>query len=92
MTDIGYTLSSEEFGPVDLVEQAQRAEETGFDFTSISDHYHPWISQQGGAPFVWSVLGGIARATDDLDVGIGVNCPIMRIHPAIVAQTSLPKN
>ncbi len=88
MTQIGYTISSEEHGPNELVDHAVRAEEVGFEFASISDHYHPWISQQGNAPFVWSTLGGVARATDDLPVGVGVNCPIMRMHPAIVAQAA----
>ena len=88
MTDIGYTLSTEEFGPNELVRQAARAEEVGFDFVSSSDHYHPWTSAQGEAPFVWPVLGGVAEATDDIDVGVGVNCPIMRIHPAVVAHAA----
>ncbi|MFC6963959.1 TIGR03557 family F420-dependent LLM class oxidoreductase [Halocatena marina] len=88
MTEIGYTLSSEEHGPNALVRQAQRAEAAGFDFASISDHYHPWISQQGHSPFVWSTLGAIAHATDELDIGIGVSCPTMRIHPAIIAQAA----
>ncbi|SIR04030.1 F420-dependent oxidoreductase, G6PDH family [Haladaptatus litoreus] len=88
MTQFGYTLSSEEHHPNELVEHAVRAEEVGFDFASISDHFHPWISQQGHSPFVWSTLGGVATATDDLPVGVGVTCPIMRIHPAIVAQAA----
>ena len=88
MTDLGYTLSSEEHHPNDLVEHARMAEEAGFDFLSISDHYHPWISAQGHAPFVWSALGGIAAATDDVDVGVGVSAPIIRFHPAIYAQAA----
>ena len=88
MTDLGYTLSSEEHRPNDLVEHAGRAEEAGFDFLSISDHFHPWISAQGHAPFVWSTLGGIAAATDDIGVGVGVSAPIIRIHPAIYAQAT----
>ena len=86
MVELGYTLSSEEHPPNDLVDYAVRAEELGFDFVSISDHFHPWISAQGHAPFVWTTLGGVARETDDLDVGVGVTCPTMRIHPSIVAQ------
>lgn len=88
MVDLGYTLSSEEHGPNTLVEHAARAEEVGFDFASISDHFHPWTSQQGQSPFVWSTLGGIAHATDDLRVGVGVTCPTIRIHPAILAQAT----
>jgi G6PDH family F420-dependent oxidoreductase len=84
----GLTLSSEEHGPSHLVEMAVAAEAAGFDFVSISDHFHPWISEQGHSPFVWSVLGAIANATDELGVGVGVSCPIMRVHPAISAHAA----
>jgi G6PDH family F420-dependent oxidoreductase len=83
---LGLTLSSEEHGPRSLVDLAILAEERGFDFVSISDHFHPWIGAQGHSPFVWSVLGGIAAATESIEVGVGVSCPIIRIHPAILAQ------
>jgi G6PDH family F420-dependent oxidoreductase len=85
---LGYALSSEEHGPSDLVRYAARAEEAGFTFALISDHYHPWIDRQGNSPFVWSVLGGIAGATSRLRIGTGVTCPTMRIHPAIIAQAA----
>ena len=88
MANYGFTLSSEEHPPNDLVEHAMRAEELGFDFVSISDHYHPWTSAQGHSPFVWSVLGAIAAATDQIQVGVGVTCPIMRVHPVILAQAT----
>jgi G6PDH family F420-dependent oxidoreductase len=88
MTSFGYTLSSEEHGPRDLVRNARRAEEVGFDFVSISDHYHPWVTAQGHSPFVWSVLGGIAEATERIEVGVGVTCPTIRIHPAVLAQAT----
>lgn len=86
MTKYGLTLSSEEHAPNHLVEIAVAAEKAGFDFVSISDHFHPWISEQGHSPFVWSVLGAIANATEKLGVGVGVSCPIMRVHPAISAH------
>jgi coenzyme F420-dependent glucose-6-phosphate dehydrogenase len=88
MTAIGYTLSSEEFGPRELVGFARRAEEVGFDFCSISDHFHPWVDRQGNSPFVWATLGGIAEATERIRVGTGVTCPTTRVHPAIVAQAA----
>jgi coenzyme F420-dependent glucose-6-phosphate dehydrogenase len=84
----GYTLSSEEHTPAALVAQAQQAEQAGFDFVSISDHFHPWVSAQGHSPFVWSVLGAIAATTDQIQVGVGVTCPTTRIHPAILAQAT----
>jgi G6PDH family F420-dependent oxidoreductase len=85
---LGYTLSSEEHGPNELVRNARTAEEAGFEFATISDHFHPWVDAQGQSPFVWSVIGGIAQATERIRLGTGVTCPTMRIHPAIVAQAA----
>ena len=86
--ELGYAISSEEHRPLDLVDNAVRAEEAGFGFALISDHFHPWIDRQGQSPFVWSVLGAIAAETERLVVGTGVTCPILRLHPAIVAQAA----
>ncbi|HWH32329.1 MAG TPA: TIGR03557 family F420-dependent LLM class oxidoreductase [Egibacteraceae bacterium] len=85
MVEVGYTLSSEDHGPRDLVRFAGLAEEHGFTRAWISDHFHPWVDAQGHSPFVWAVLGGVA-ATTGLEVGTGVTCPTVRIHPAVVAQ------
>jgi coenzyme F420-dependent glucose-6-phosphate dehydrogenase len=85
---IGYALSSEEHPPLDLVRYAAEAEEAGFSYALVSDHFHPWVDRQGQSPFVWSVIGGIAEATDGLRIGTGVTCPTIRIHPAIVAQAA----
>jgi len=82
------TLSSEEHSPAKLVTLAKAAEEAGFDFVSISDHFHPWVSAQGHSPFVWSVLGAISEATERVEVGVGVTCPTFRIHPAIGAHAA----
>ena len=88
MVQLGYALSSEEHPPQALVADAQAAEETGFSFALISDHFHPWLDRQGHSPFVWSVIGGIAQVTQRLRLGTGVTCPMMRYHPAIVAQAA----
>jgi coenzyme F420-dependent glucose-6-phosphate dehydrogenase len=85
---LGYSLSSEEHGPLELLDLARRAEQAGFVYASLSDHFHPWIEAQGNSPFAWSVLGGIAAVTDALVVGTGVTCPTIRYHPAIVAQAA----
>ncbi len=85
---LGYKLSSEEQSPADLVRYARMAEDGGFDFALISDHFHPWTDQQGQSPFVWSVLGAIAEATERLTVGTAVTCPAGRIHPAVIAQAA----
>jgi G6PDH family F420-dependent oxidoreductase len=86
--ELGYALSSEEHGPNDLVRNARAAEEAGFTFALISDHYHPWVDAQGQSPFAWSVIGGIAQSTERLRLGTGVTCPTIRIHPAIIAQAA----
>ncbi|MBX5490896.1 MAG: TIGR03557 family F420-dependent LLM class oxidoreductase [Chloroflexi bacterium] len=88
MPTIGYALSSEEHGPTDLVRYARQAEEAGFTHAFISDHYHPWIDRQGQSPFAWTVLGAIAQVTSRLRVGTGVTCPLIRYHPAIIAQAA----
>ena len=86
MIEIGYKLSSEEFGPADLVRFAARAEQAGFGFALISDHFHPWSDRQGESPFVWTVVGAVGQATSRLRLGTAVTCPTIRTHPAIIAQ------
>ena len=84
---IGYFLSSEEHGPRTLVEQARAAEQAGFEALWISDHFHPWNSEQGESPFVWGVIGALSEVTT-LEVTTAVTCPTVRTHPAIVAQAA----
>lgn len=85
---IGYFLSSEEFGPRELVRQARLAEQAGFEGLWISDHFHPWNDEQGHSPFVWSTIGAISEATSRLRLTTAVTCPTIRMHPAIVAQAA----
>jgi G6PDH family F420-dependent oxidoreductase len=84
---IGYFLSCEEFGPLELLRQARMAEEAGFQGLWISDHYHPWNDAQGESSFVWSVIGALGQVTT-LPVATAVTCPTIRTHPAIVAQAA----
>ena len=88
MTKFGYKLMSEEHGPAALVENARRAEEAGFDFVAISDHFHPWLRSQGHSPFAWTVLGAIAAQTRRVGLVTAVTCPFLRYHPAIIAQAA----
>ncbi|MGD9712818.1 MAG: TIGR03557 family F420-dependent LLM class oxidoreductase [Thermomicrobiales bacterium] len=88
MVNYGYTLSSEEQSPLDSVKYAVRAEELGFEFLSISDHFHPWVPDQPHSPFVWATIGGVAMQTERIRLGTGVTCPTFRIHPALVAQAA----
>jgi G6PDH family F420-dependent oxidoreductase len=86
MVSIGYTIMGEQAGPKQLVADAVRAERAGFDFLAASDHFYPWLEEQGHSPYVWSVLGAVAQATESIEIMTYVTCPTMRYHPAVVAQ------
>ena len=85
---IGYFLSSEEFGPKELVAQAVKAQQAGFEDLWISDHFHPWNDEQGHSGFVWATIGAIAQAAPGMGVTTAVTCPTVRIHPAVIAQAA----
>ncbi|MCU1537716.1 MAG: fgd1 2 [Humibacillus sp.] len=85
-TRFGYTLMTEQSGPKDLVTWAVAAERAGFDFEVSSDHFSPWLTEQGHAPYAWTVLGAVAQATERVGLMTYVTCPTMRYHPAVVAQ------
>lgn len=86
MVSIGYTIMGEQAGPRQLVADAVRAEEVGFDFLAASDHHAPWLEEQGHSPYTWSVLGAVAQATERIELMTYVTCPTVRYHPAVVAQ------
>ena len=86
--EVGYWLSSEEHSPRELVANAKRAEDAGFSYVLISDHFHPWVEAQGHSPFVWAVIGAIAEGTERIRLGTAVTCPLIRLHPVIVAQAA----
>ncbi|MFD4369502.1 TIGR03557 family F420-dependent LLM class oxidoreductase [Rhodococcus sp. NPDC058521] len=85
---IGYKLAAEAFGPGELVRQTVLAEKAGFDFVEMSDHFHPWLDNQGHSPFAWTVFGAMAAKTERIELVSGVTCPHMRYHPAIIAQAA----
>ncbi|MDJ0385626.1 LLM class F420-dependent oxidoreductase [Streptomyces sp. G-G2] len=86
MVQIGYTMMTEQAGPRELVDHVVGAERAGFDFSVTSDHYFPWLKEQGHSPYAWSVLGAAAQATSTIPLMTYVTCPTMRYHPAVVAQ------
>lgn len=85
---IGFKLVAEGYGPKELVRQAVLAEQAGFDFVEISDHFHPWLHSQGHSPFAWSVLAAAAVKTTKIGLATGVTCPSIRYHPAVIAQAA----
>ena len=85
-TRFGYTLMTEQSGPREIVEYAGAAERAGFDFEVMSDHYFPWLEEQGHSAYAWSMLGAVTQVTERVELMTYVTCPIMRYHPAVVAQ------
>src|SRR4051794_34507700 len=86
MTSFGYTMMTEQSRPDALVRDLVAAEEAGFDFSVTSDHYQPWLHAQGHSGYAWSILGAAAQATERIGLMTYVTCPILRYHPAVVAQ------
>ena len=86
MTAFGYTMMTEQSRPDQLVRDVVAAEAAGFDFSVTSDHFQPWLEEQGHAGYAWSILGAAAHATERIGLMTYVTCPTIRYHPAIVAQ------
>lgn len=88
MTELGYAMLSEEHGPDEIAKYIAEAEQRDIDYATVSDHFHPWTTTQGESPFVWGVLGAVAQETEEITIGTAVTAPIIRVHPAIVAQAA----
>ncbi|MBJ7607812.1 MAG: LLM class flavin-dependent oxidoreductase [Candidatus Dormibacteraeota bacterium] len=73
----GFTVMAEQSTPRQMIDGAVRAEEAGFDFLMVSDHFHPWLESQGQSPFTWSVLGAIAERTERIEILTAVTCPFV---------------
>ncbi len=86
MTGFGYTMMCEHARPDQFVRDLASAEQAGFDFSVISDHYQPWLEEQGHSGYAWSILGAAAQATERIGLMSYVTCPTLRYHPAVVAQ------
>src|SRR6195952_5724808 len=86
MVTFGYTVMGEQAGPRQLVADAVAAEAAGYDFIAASDHFSPWLAEQGHSPYAWAVLGAAAQATERIRLMTYVTCPTLRYHPAVVAQ------
>jgi G6PDH family F420-dependent oxidoreductase len=86
MTSFGYTMMTEQSRPDQLVADVVGAEAAGFEFSVCSDHFQPWLAEQGHAGYAWSILGAAAHATERIGLMTYVTCPTIRYHPAVVAQ------
>lgn len=87
MLKLGWKAGPEQYPPVELLDYAVIAEQAGFDAIDVSDHFHPW-AEIGQACFTWTWLGAAAVKTSNIHLGTGVTCPLIRYHPAIIAQAA----
>ena len=61
-------------------------EQNGLEKCWVSDHYMPWWHDGGYAGATWPWLGAALAKTNRIVIGTAVTAPILRYHPAIVAQ------
>jgi len=82
---IGYYAVADAWTPTECLQQAVAAEKIGFDTIWVEDHL---IAMPGGVEcsFAWTVMSSALQATKRVPFITGVTAPIMRYHPAIVAQ------
>src|SRR4051812_24598183 len=94
MTRYGYHASHEQYAPSELLAYAQAATAAGFDGILSSDHFHPWLEENGHSGFAWCWLGAAlesSKGSESLNSvpsqTFGVVCaPGDRYHPTIIAQ------
>jgi coenzyme F420-dependent glucose-6-phosphate dehydrogenase len=78
--------SQEQVNAIDLLSDVITMEEGGLERCWVSDHYMPWWHDGGFAGATWPWLGAALAKTNKIHVGTSVTAPILRYHPAIVAQ------
>ena len=85
MTKISFQASHEQVNPA-LLDDVMYMDRKGIEKCWSSAHYMPWwhTGASGGAAWPW--LGSALAKTERLIIGTGVTTPILRYHPAIVAQ------
>ena len=88
MTQFAYFCGHEQWHPEELVRHAALAEEVGFDFLVVSEHFHPWVDDTSASGFAFSTLGAVAEVTERVGLATGVTTPLFRYHPGLIAQAA----
>jgi len=83
---LGYKTCHEQYQPDRLLLHAALADKYGFETLWTSDHFHPWAHTGAAAGFAWIWMASAAERTKKVKIGTSVTAPILRYHPAIVAQ------
>jgi coenzyme F420-dependent glucose-6-phosphate dehydrogenase len=86
MVRISIQAAHEQTNPLDLLNDVIKMDKKGIGKCWSSDHYMPWwhTGSSGGAAWPW--IGAALAKTSKIILGTGVTPPILRYHPAIVAQ------
>lgn len=88
MTKFAYFCGHEQWQPEELVQHAVLAERAGFDMVVVSEHFHPWVDDEGASGFAFATIGAMAASTETIEFTTGVTTPLFRYHPAVVAQAA----
>lgn len=83
---LGYKTCHEQYQPAKLLRHAVLADKYGFETLWTSDHFHPWVHTGAAGGFAWVWMASAAERTKNMKIGTAVTAPIIRYHPAIVAQ------
>jgi coenzyme F420-dependent glucose-6-phosphate dehydrogenase len=86
MTRISIQAAHEQVNPKDLLSDVVTMDEKGIQRCWTSDHYMPWWDSGASGGAAWPWLGAALARTRNIVIGTGVTAPILRYHPAIVAQ------
>jgi coenzyme F420-dependent glucose-6-phosphate dehydrogenase len=86
MTRISIQAAHEQVNPKDLLSDVVAMDEKGIQRCWTSDHYMPWWDSGASGGAAWPWLGAALARTRNIVIGTGVTAPILRYHPAIVAQ------
>ena len=83
---LGYKTCHERYQPDTLLAHAVSADKHGFQTLWTSDHFHPWSHTNAAGGFAWIWMAAAAERTRSMKIGTSVTAPILRYHPALVAQ------
>jgi F420-dependent hydroxymycolic acid dehydrogenase len=83
---VGFMLAHEQFTVRQLADFGAAAAQAGFGLLATSDHFQPWQANEGHCGEAWVTLGALGGRTEPAWIGTTVTCPILRYHPAVVAE------
>ena len=83
---LGFMLAHEQFTVPQLTDLGAAAARAGFGLLATSDHFQPWQANEGHCGEAWVTLGALGGRAEPAWIGTTVTCPILRYHPAVVAE------